>query len=312
MKRWGIWLLLGLLLVGVVAAYLEPTQVVMGKALGESFFESRPTRYWARSLQADPGTQAKARSRLEQGGASATTVLTGILRDYSAPSDAELRCAAIEILGKLGPDAATAGPDLVNSLNDRDPHVQAVSIAAIPKVEISSKVAVPLLVDLLRTENSVVAARALSQYKAEAAPALPELVALLQDTSQDVEARWNAARTIGKIGPEANSAVPVLIEMTRDKEPTIREHSAEAIGDIGSVVGQEAIKALVATLSDPVPRVRRDAVRSLGYIGPKARETLPAIQKLSEDPEEIVRQAAKNAIQAIAPEQTPPKKETPP
>jgi HEAT repeat protein len=303
MKRIWIWAVVALVIVLVIAVIADPTQIVLGTLLGEPFFESRPTRYWAQALQAEPGLQADARGRLEKGGSAAVPVLTGMLIDFRTPAAAELRCAAVEILAKIGPDAVNSGPELVETMRDSDPHVQAVCIAALPKVGVSPDIAVPALSDLLRSDNNVVAARALSQYKGEAVRALPNLVALLRDTSQNVEARWNAARTIGKIGPEANSVVETLIEMTRDKEPTIREHSAEAIGDIGSVVGPEAIQALIKSMSDPIPRVRRDAVRSLGYIGPKAREAVPEIKSLLKDPEEIVRTAAGNALKAIAPDE---------
>ena len=43
--------------------------------------------------------------------------------------------------------------------------------------------------------------------------------------------------------------------------------------------------------------MRRDAVRSLGYFGEAAREAMPEISKLVDDPEEMVRQAAKSALE---------------
>jgi len=308
MKRFAATLI-GLLVAMICVAVVDPTRVIVGKLLGDAFFESRPTRYWASALRADPGSSAKAQNRLQEGGTAALPVLVGMIKDPSSAS-AEVRCLAVEIVAKLGQDASAAGPAILDAVRDKDPHVQAVCIAALPKVGVSAEMAVPALIDLLKGENNVIAARTLSQYRAAAAPALEALVDLLKDESQIVEARWNAARTIGKIGPEANSAVPVLIEMTHEKDSTIREHSAEAIGDIGPVVGAEAIAALIQSMSDPAPKVRRDAVRSLGYIGPKAREAIPEIRKLYQDPEEIVRQAAANAWKAIAPEEAEPPAKT--
>lgn len=300
MKRF-VALLIGLVVATACIALFDPTQVVIGKLSGDAFFESRPTRYWAHALRGDPGLRSKAQARLEQGGTAAVPVLIGIIENHPAAESAELRCTAIEILGKLGPEATSAGPAIVHAVQDKDPHVQAVAITTLSKVGAAADVAVPVLMQQLQGENNVVAARALSQYRAAAAPALDALVGLLKDESQSVEARWNAARTLGKIGPDAVSTVPVLIEMTHDQDATIREHSAEAIGDIGPVVGDDAIEALIKSMSDPATKVRRDAVRSLGYIGPKAKEAVPTIKKLTEDPEEIVRQAAANALKAIVP-----------
>jgi HEAT repeat protein len=55
-------------------------------------------------------------------------------------------------------------------------------------------------------------------------------------------------------------------------------------------------------LNDPAPRVRRDAVRSLGQIGPTAADFAADIEKLLNDPEQIVRDAALTTLKVIAPD----------
>jgi len=306
MKRKGLWIATGLIAVVVASIFLEPTQTVVGLLLGEPFFEGRPARYWARSLAAGPGEQADASSRLQQGGGQAAPVLAAMLSGKSAAKDAEVRCTSAELLAKIGADATSAGPSLLAGVHDRDPHVQAVCAAALPKAGIPAKAAVPVLTELLKSDHVVVAARALSEYKEEAAESLPVLVALLSDQSKSTEARWNAARTIGRIGPAADGAVPALIAALDDPEWTIREHSAEAFGDIGPNAAPEAIPGLLRMLNDPVARVRRDAVRSLGQIGKAALESVPDIKKLLSDPEELVQKAALTALGKIAPDQVPP------
>src|ERR1700676_4472038 len=103
MKRRAIWISLGVAALAVVSIFVDPTQVVLGKLLGEPFFEARPTRFWARSLRAGPAGRARATSQLEQGGTDAVPVLVGILKNSTAAGEAELRWTAAEILGKLGP-----------------------------------------------------------------------------------------------------------------------------------------------------------------------------------------------------------------
>src|SRR5947208_3497487 len=77
-------------------------------------------------------------------------------------------------------------------------------------------------------------------------------------------------------------AVPVLVAATKDEDALVREHAAEAMGDIGPVAA-EGVPALVALLSDPEARVRRDAVRSLGQIGAAASGALPDVLKRVKD-----------------------------
>lgn len=308
MKRTAPWIVIVLAIGAAGGAWFDPTQVIVGKLAGDQFFASRPTRYWAHALRAGPAEQADARQTLEQGGAAAVPVLTAMLTEFLSPDDAELRWTAAEMLTKLGPDAVAAGPALVAGLQDSDPHVQAVCAAALPKAEVAADKAIEPLIRLLPTDHSVVAARALADYKGEAAPALPTLIELMQDKSRDIEVRWNAIRTIGRIGPEGVSALPVLIEALGDPDWMIREHSAEAIGDFGPAAGPEAVTALVPMLTDEHARVRRDAVRSLGYMGALAHDTAAEIKLLLNDAEEQVREAAADALRAAAPEELPAEK----
>jgi HEAT repeat protein len=302
-KRIWIGIAVALPVVIAVGIIADPSQVVMGKLAGEAFFQERPTRYWARALRADPAKQADALAALEQGHAAAVPVLVEILRGSPAAADAELRWKSVELLAKLGPDAASAASAVTAGVNDPDSHVQAVCAEALPKLEAPAESAVPALISQLKTDNVVVAERALSRYRGAAAPAVPELIALLKDKQQKPEARWNAARTIGKTGPEAIGALDALIESIEDEEWHIREHCAEAIGELGSAAAEKGVPVLIERLSDDAVRVRRDAVRSLGQLGDLARAAVPQVEKLLEDKEEIVREAAQKALRLIASDQ---------
>jgi HEAT repeat protein len=299
-----IWIVAILAVAAVLAIVFEPSQTVMGKLAGDAFFQSHPTRYWVTALQSGPTRQADALSQLQQGGKPAVPVLIGILGNTSL--DATLRCTAAEILAKLGPDAVDAGPVMIASLRDADSHVQALCVAGLPKVSVPAATAVPLLTDMLKSSHTVVCARALSTYRGAAAPSLPILIELLQDHARSPEIRANAARTIGKIGPASISAVPALIGEMGDADAAVREHCAEALGDIGPEAAAEGLPALIKVLTDVNTRVRRDAVRSLGHFGDAGRPAVADIRKLLKDPEKMVREAAGNALKAVAPDEAIP------
>ena len=85
---------------------------------------------------------------------------------------------------------------------------------------------------------------------ADAAATIPDLVALL--AHEDATVRWNAARTLGKIGDPAKVAVPKILPQFSDSDPAVREHAAEALGDIGpSAASKESLALLVHALNDP-------------------------------------------------------------
>lgn len=288
-------LVVALLAVGL---WLDPTHVGIGYLTGETFFEGRPVSYWHDALIADPATSSKAMQRLSQPKPQAVDVLVKLLHERD--SAAEVRWNAIKMLSEMGAAAESAQPALLETLEDSDPHVAGVAAAALPKIGVPAEKAVPALSQLLGGPHTVVAARALSEYKGAALPALETLVQVLEDETMDVEARWNAARTLGKLGPAGAAAVPVLTEHLQDSQATVREHAAEALGDIGPPA-EESVEELVAVLDDPAVRVRRDAVRSLGQIGGSARGATAEIEQLLQDPEAIVREAAANTLKSLAP-----------
>jgi HEAT repeat protein len=304
-RRWG---LLGAIVLAVVvlAAWLEPTQSVLGWLAGEPFHAGRPLRYWTAQLSGSPGENAAALEVLSAGERSSVEPLL-IALYHSQPGDrgAELRWTALELLGNHAPLGDAGQALILAALDDDDAHVRSVAAGLVPKVGIPAERGVSALIPLLDGPHNVVAARALSEYRGAAAPALESLVVLMHNASASVEARWNAARTIGKIGPDALPAVPELIAELDNPEDTIREHAAEAIGDIGPVAAELGVPALRRVLNDRYVKVRRDAVRSLGYIGPAAREAVDEILPLLNDPEELVRVAAREALQKIVPEHGP-------
>lgn len=298
MKK-GLIVVLGVVLVLLaVGVWLEPTGVVLGWMHGETFYRDRPTRYWRKALtSSDPVVQARTHQELKEGGRAAVPVLAEVLRTSENP---EARWKVADLLGRLG-TAARETPEALSSLSaalqDDNPHVRAVAAAALGSIGPAGPDALAVLQEMLSTPESLPALRALARYGADAAPALPKIIVLLEH-KDDSEIRWNAARTLGKIGPPAKEAMPNLSAALEDSDPLVREHAAEALGDIGPQA-KEAIPALVKVLKDPDARVRRDAVRSLGQMGAAAKSALESIRPLLQDKDEKVRKAARTSLHQI-------------
>lgn len=296
-RRW--WAVAALVVGAFLAWGWEPPEVLLGRLKGEPLFERQPATYWRKQLTAGPGPAAKAREQLEAGGGWSLPVLKELLKSEPHPDAVNLRLASLEILGKLGTEATPLQKDVLALLADPDEHVRTVVLSLLPKLQIGAKEALPKLQSFFDKPEAVVALRAASEYRGQAASLLPALQEILRDKSRPTEVRWNAARTLGKIGFLAAGSVPTLIEFLPDPEPTIREHCAEALGDIGPSAAERGIPALLPLLKDPNTRVRRDTVRSLGQLGPAARETIPQIQELAKDPEAIVREAVEVAVRRL-------------
>src|SRR5262245_61803438 len=278
------------------AAWFEPTGTVRGTLRGEEFFAGRPTSVWARALDSkDPKDQAEVPEKLKQGGAAAVPVLGELTRSDSVT----VRQQAAALLGRIGLEAGPAAGQLVPLLSDPDPHVRAVAARALGEIRPDDPAVVAALVGRLDTDDRADVIRPLSQFKSAARGAVPQLCQIMA-THPDEGVRWEAARTLGKIGPHAKSAVPALVKAMMDPAAKVREHAAEALGDIGPEAAV-AVPDLVAVLDDPDGGVRRDAVRSLGQMGKAAAAALPAVEKCLADPEPKVREAAEVALRRIDP-----------
>jgi endoglucanase len=143
------------------------------------------------------------------------------------------------------------------------------------------------------------AAISLADRGPEAEPAMPALVEALSD--EEWQVREPAAKALASIGPASQPAVPMLIKALSDEEWLIRESAAQALTAIGPS-SQPAIPALIEALSDEEWHVRESAAQALGAIGTASQPAIPALTKALSDEEWQVREPAMLALAAIAPD----------
>lgn len=100
--------------------------------------------------------------------------------------------------------------------------------------------------------------------KLDLRPALPAMLAALQDSAAGVRA-W-AAQDVGDMGAGAAMAVPRLRAMLHRPDPESRGSACRALGQMGSAA-DGALPDLHGALADPSQEVRqaaRDAIASIG------------------------------------------------
>ena len=111
----------------------------------------------------------------------------------------------------------------------------------------------------------------------------------LREKRWELQFRYRCAVELGQLGPDAEPAVPDLIAILKDTEaPQISEH----------LVGIDR-KAWQKSMSDWQRWLRCAAARSLGQIGPRASESVPALSEALNDTEPAVREAAAKALLKI-------------
>jgi HEAT repeat protein len=127
--------------------------------------------------------------------------------------------------------------------------------------------------------------------------ALPLLATIIQ--VQTNLWRYEAQMAYWQIDRNTSSALPGLIEGLADSDRETRLRLVQCFQEMTT----EGLDGLIAALRNADSEVRKNAVQALGELGPAAEKAVPHLEPLLEDPKNIVRFAAENALKQIQPSQ---------
>lgn len=221
------------------------------------------------ALVGDPAREVSlaAGAGLIRLGPDAVPALQGML------SQAGVRLAGMEILAELGPAALPALDAMVAGLGDADA--------------------------IYRAESAM----AIAALGPEAKAAVSALAKIVGDDSMPAEVRYSATYALGRIGPVAADADPMLRKLTDSDDEvmaTVAVWAALKIKPEDSSLFGMAIPKLRHTLKDERELARLEAAVALGEIGPQASSAIPLLDLLAEeDPSPTVREAAAAAAKRI-------------
>jgi HEAT repeat protein len=130
---------------------------------------------------------------------------------------------------------------------------------------------------------------------AEARAAVPHLIEALEDA--DVQVRWDAAKTLGKIGPAAGAAVSALAALANDpSDALVRQYAVGALGRIGKNA-KGAVPSLIHALKESSMDLHVKAAEALVGIGVAA---VPALIEAMRDTDQAFRVRAAGTLRRIA------------
>jgi hypothetical protein len=127
-------------------------------------------------------------------------------------------------------------------------------------------------------------------------------IAILTNTSNSPQERIAAARDLGALGQDSDSAAQALIGvLSSDPNPAVRSAAASALGS-AAFPSASPIEALIQALnSDSSSEVRRAAVEGLSIIGVDSASALQALQNAAKsDSDPGVRQAAETVYKRFS------------
>ncbi|MCA1685249.1 MAG: HEAT repeat domain-containing protein, partial [Planctomycetia bacterium] len=219
-------------------------------------------------------------------------------------ADGVVRVRAASALGRVGGPLKAALPVILAARNGADERVRAEAEAAWARIGPGVRAAIPYVLDLLRRndgQSQQKASAALGKNGLDATPALIDVFALEHSTTTgpnffvrspvfgggfsrgtalnnaqiqlNTRLRALAVEAVGKLGPPV---VPTLLEALKDRDESVREGAAQAIGLIGPDAA-EAVPALIRGLRDRDAQVRLRAVEALARAGRGSPVALSAL-----------------------------------
>jgi HEAT repeat protein len=255
-----------------------------------------------------------------------------ILTRVRPPQAALVRPAAARALGRLGPGAAPALPELTRALQDTVNGTCWEAATALGRIGVR---AVPALTAALQDEDALVrcaAARGLGEAGPEAASAVPALIQMLSRASTNEQSF--AAQSLAGIG---TPAVAPLINLLLHAEGAFGEAAAGALlrhygrpgpplpavkdppGDQTTAARRQAVEALRASdrdnelvtrllagaVKDPAPQVRLAAIQALAQGSRNPRAALPSLAAALRDESPAIREWSARVLGQLGPSAKP-------
>ncbi len=162
------------------------------------------------------------------------------------------------------------------------------------------EVDIPAWIDAIHYRDREIRNTAIEKLAAQGNLAVPQLIKVLDDDSKS-KIHYFCLEALGKMGPGARGAVPVLIKnlTTTGDDRDVSWKSAEVLGSIGAEAN-EAVPALIHALESGDVLLREKIAWALGVIGVGTDDVTSVLKRLSKsDDNENVRAQATSALEEI-------------
>ncbi len=228
--------------------------------------------------------------------------LMGLMED----SDETIQRSAFELVSKSGtnPRLLEALPMLISGLNSDEDDICRYAAEALYYLGSDAAEAAESLANLLGHDDDEVrraVARVFTQMGSLAMDAKESLIEALTDSDEVV--RGESALAIGNLGKEVPEAVPSLISLLSDEEEFSHEGKGIEVRTAAQTalkqIGHDAIPSLLEAMRVDRADQRAIALTTLGSIASLPEEVIKDIEEALQDPDDVVQEAAKNALKRI-------------
>ena len=211
----------------------------------------------------------------------------------------EIRNSTIRILGKMGNAAKEQIPVLISLLKNENSYIRESAISALKNLgEIAKDQQVLALNSLLHDQEKdakITATQIIRNLGQASSVQISSLVALVIDGDRDV--RKAATRTLYTLGDAAKGQMPIIVNFLKHKNPHVHTSAVKALKDLDGAFKDHS-QALGNLLNKKESdKVRIAAINALGRLGELAADQASALGDLLNKKEsDKVRIAAINAL----------------
>jgi|GEM_PF-1136173 len=202
---------------------------------------------------------------------------------------APVRVHTAYALAAFGHDAGAAAPELTILLQDDDVDVRLAAARSLGTIGSDDPEMIAALDAALEDSSGAVTVAAAESLATVGQLAVPRLVKRLKQPG----IRSLAARVLADIGPDAEIAVPELLQILSTDDDGARRESVLALAQIG-VVSADVEAAVTTILQQPDDAVRPEAAYALARLG--IRSASPLLESAIRDQNSAMRIAAAWAL----------------
>lgn len=187
---------------------------------------------------------------------------------------------------------SSAIPYALEKLGSENAGIRAAAAHGLSMIGPKARQAVPQLLEALRNDNRDVAssaAVALGSIDGTSPEVIAALVAGLDH--DDWQVRSYCANAIDEIGPRAWTAIPKLRELVSD--PRMGWVAVRTLGELNARI---AIPEITAFLGNSESRAQAEGIDALGKLQPLPQGTIKELERLRNDEDEVVRDAARRVL----------------
>lgn len=247
----------------------------------------------------DPKVQKRAIDAIRNLGPIGRSAVSKVVGKLATSPDQETRLAALEFLGSHGSFAEESVPAVTALLDDPSTRLRTVAVQVLGKMGKAAQPALDRLTSLLGEDQVEIresVASVVGNLGLDAEIVRPALARAIQDKEQGV--RRAALSAIFRLGPEGSILIPDLI-LLASREGGMSQSRRMLRRFERDGPNPKSVPELTLLLENDQQSVRLLATKFLGLAGAKARESLPALERLRDDPSEEVRKEAETALDLI-------------